>query len=244
MQNIKIETKWLWFIPVKINRDFPASWSEVSPRELIAISHLYSGEIADWRFVSIFFRLPPIVARWLDGFHIYKIIDSVEFIQDYTPMDVFIIPKTEHGVAPKPKLGDLSFGRFMFVDTYFNDYASDEKEEALNKFVATLYWPANLKFDENKIPALALKAARLKPETKQAIAINYRLVKDWLTYTYPLVFTKSVNPASVKKESSWLKIFDSIVNDDIINSDKYAEKPLHEILRFITRKIKEHAKRS
>ena len=42
----------------------------------------------------------------------------------------------------------------------------------------------------------------------------------------------------------WVKIFDNLVSDDLVNADKYAAMPVHTVFRYITRKIKENAKRA
>ena len=44
------------------------------------------------------------------------------------------------------------------------------------------------------------------------------------------------------KNTGWIKVFDSIVGDDIINSERYATMPVHNVFRYITRKIKEDIK--
>ncbi|MGE4568549.1 MAG: hypothetical protein AB7C90_05105 [Bacteroidales bacterium] len=246
MKKVEIEYKWLGLIKKTYTRNCPESWKEVNPEQIIAVSRLYLDEISESDFIRRFFRIPRLVAASLDGYMVYTLIDTLDFIQDYTPRESFIIPKLPCGIPPKPALNGLRFGRFIFIDSYFSDYAQNqENETALNKLIATLYWPGNKKFSEELIPAQVKITAALSPDVKQAIAINYRLVKDWLSDRYPLVFSKSVsNNENSKKDASWLKVFDSIVNDDIINSDKYADMLLHDVLRYLTRKIKENAKRS
>ncbi len=254
MQEIVITYKHFGLFQQKFTRQYPEDWPEVTPGQLITIAKFYMQEGDDDNFIAGFFNIPVRLARRLDRFMIYKLLDCIDFIRNYKPRDSFIIKKLATGAPPKPRLNGLTFGQFIFIDTYFNDYAvnadgSDQAliDAALNKFIATLYWPPRQRFNENKIAQRAAIAAGINPEVKQAVAINYRLVKDWLTESYPLIFSKAVetkgDPKNAKKESGWLKVFDSIVDDDIINSDKYAGMLLHDVLRYITRKIKENAKR-
>ena len=111
-------------------------------------------------------------------------------------------------------------------------------------------------------PALAQIAIGANPATLEAIAINYGLVREWLSDAYPLIFIKNEeknqNPESSIKypesspdsyrgqnpaHNSWIKIFESLIGDDIVNHDKYAALPIHNVLRFMSEKIKQNMKR-
>ena len=43
--------------------------------------------------------------------------------------------------------------------------------------------------------------------------------------------------------SGWIKIFENVVGDDLVNHDRYAILPLHNVLRWMTTKIIENIKR-
>lgn len=247
MQKIEVTYNLFPWWKIKFTRQQPQSWQEINARQLIAISYRYVNLKSDAWFIAKFLSLPHFLVKRMPLFYVYSLIQEITFINDYTPRDTFVIPQIANGIAPLPKLGQMPFGRFMFIDTYFNDFASNSNNiEALDKFVACLYWPGDVAFNENLIALRAKSIARINPIVKQAIAINYRLVKDWLTDKYPLVFSKKqeTDEPARKSNSSWIAVFDTIVDDDIINSDKYALKTIHEVLRYITRKIKQNAKRS
>lgn len=42
--------------------------------------------------------------------------------------------------------------------------------------------------------------------------------------------------------SVWVKLFESIVGDDLIHRDSYAQLPIHAVLKFMTRKYIEGLK--
>jgi hypothetical protein len=46
-----------------------------------------------------------------------------------------------------------------------------------------------------------------------------------------------------KSNSSWLKILENIVGDDLINHERYALLPLHNVFRWMTAKIIANSKR-
>lgn len=245
MKEVKISYRLLGFFPLIFKRECPEGWSDISPKHLIAISHLYTEEITELQFLSKTFRIPLAIIKKLDAFQVFSLMQEFEFVSDFKARESLVIPKLCDGVPPSDKLADLTFGRFMFIDTYFNEYASNNNDiQSLNKFVATLYWPEKTVFNDELISKRAEKANKIDVLTKQAVAINYRLIKEWLVVVYPAIFSErtDVDQPNVKKESTWLKIFDIIVGDDIINSEKYAGMLLHNVLRYVSRKIKENAK--
>ena len=98
------------------------------------------------------------------------------------------------------------------------------------------------------------------PEEKTAINLNYRLVKEWLCNQYPIIFQKpsddlETDPVAERSRghrgtaagrsrgSDWVKLYESIVGDDIVNQDKYAALPLHTVFRYLTQKIKENGRK-
>lgn len=244
---VQVQYKVFGRFSLKWNRQLPEKWEECNPRQMQAIGALYLNAITDARFIGKMLSIPRFIAKRLDEYLVFSIVSKLEFMEEYGPVDRFIIPKIKKYNAPKPMLFDVSFGRFMLIDTYYGEYVANRTDESLDKFIAHLYTRGKFTQEGAKknIPAFR----KVSPEIKFAIVINYRLVMEWLMARYPEVFQKS--PAAkgkkkvktLKKDPGWIKVFDSIVDDDIINSDRYAEKPVHDIFRYLKRKIKENAKR-
>jgi hypothetical protein len=176
---------------------------------------------------------------------------------DIKPYNAFIIPeiKTSGKIfcAPKSKMAGVTFAHFIFVESYFTDYQNNKKLTDLYKFIAALYLEQNRTFDENKITENASLLSGTKPEILEAIVINYVLFREWLAQSYPMIFQQEEEvdenhekPKRTHKNpgnSGWIKIFENIVGDDLINHDRYAMLPLHNVLRWMTNKIKENLKR-
>ena len=143
----------------------------------------------------------------------------------------------------------MTFGQFVFVDSYFNNFSETGSPEDLNKFLASLYTPYNGKFKQGNIDN-HVRFGKLSNEIKEAVLINYMLVKQWLFVKYPLLFIAAVideEPSKHKTKNNydsmgWVKILENLIGDDIPNHRKYTNLPLHNVLRFLTRKIKESAK--
>ncbi len=252
MKEAVIEIKFLktW----KLVRMFPEKWPELTPAQLLAIAKASQSSIHDHELVSEMFGISRWLLKRLSDYDVYSLYNQLEFIGKFEPVDRFIIPKILNCYPPKPRLQDLAFGQFIFIDSYFNDYAQSQNPDVLAKFMAAAYTPPNKPFDQKTIAKRAAAMAKTNPHLKQAVAINYRLLTEWLSEAYPLMFSKPPTPddsptnandipkpAEIKKNkpSPWIKIYDSVVGDDIVNSERYAALPVSTVMRFLTGKIKE-----
>ncbi len=245
MTDIVIEYNLLGAIPIRFHRKMPDKWEEMSPQQLITVVDVYDQLVSDRKALSRLINLPWFVAKNINPVQMHEVILSLNFIREYKACNFFIIGKIRKDLMPPgPLLKGMSWGQFMMVDSYYNDYVSTGNEQSLNKFLASLYTPG--RFEQEMILDGVKKVSRCNKKVKQAITINYRLVLEWLMGKYPVVFKRrSVASVGFQKKSSpdWVSLHDNIVGDDIVNSSKYAEKSVHEILRFITRKINQDVKR-
>ncbi|NQU85266.1 MAG: hypothetical protein HQ541_05850, partial [Mariniphaga sp.] len=168
----------------------PEKWEEISPEQLIVIACLYKNSITLLKFLNKMTQIKTRVLKKLDEYQLLKLTELVGFVSDFKPFNHFIIKKLdleETLYSPKVKLKGMSFGQFIFADTYFNNYRFDNKQEDLNKFIACLYLPENQTFDESLIDGRSELTANLPLGTKEAIAINYQLIWEWLSKVYPLI---------------------------------------------------------
>jgi len=253
MIDIAIEYPCLFFKRRAISKT-PSSWAELTERQFISISRMINGTEPDFRFLSILTGIRQKLIKRLSPFELFKLSEGIDFVgQAGNSHSAFIIgriPGTDF-VSPKPKLAGLTFGQFIFTESYYNDWMSTKDEKVLNNFIASLYLPSNEKFANESIPNRVEKIANTDLDIRKAIAFNYSLVMIWLQKAYPLIFqTSSGDPDIARadgirpKQSAWLKLFESFVGDDLINRDRYAELPLHTVLRHLTTKYKESVRKS
>ena len=237
----------------KISASLPEQWSELSAEQLIAVSRNHTGDINEMVLLASLLGVKKNIAEKLNAFQLYSIGKELEFLLDFKPLYSFSIHTLKGLNAPRPRLEGMSFGQFMYVDTYFEVAVLADDTAQLDKFIGCLYLPAGKQFDEKLIQERAdYVGLFFRPEEKTAISLNYRLVKEWLCSQYPLLFQASEPETSDLKQNSvaersrssdWVKIYESLVGDDIVNQDKYAELPLHTVFRYLTSKIKENARR-
>jgi len=256
MVNITLEYRPFPFLKYtrKINGAFPSSFDELKPAQLIAIAGLVNQSISDTAFLKSMTGIKKFRINKLDDYYRYQLMILFEPFTEIKPYNTFIIPviKTRETVlfSPTPKMANITFGQFIFVESYFANYQTEKTPLDLYKFVASLYLPAGHSFDENNIRHWDLDHPKIKPQILDAVVINYVLIKEWLALAYPLVFQQDEEEPATKKiqnnpnrNSGWVKIFESIVGDDLINQDKYGKLPIHTVLRWMSNKIKDSMKR-
>ena len=226
----------------------PDSFSELSPKQFIAIANLLRGIITEIQFLRILTGIPKRVMRLLTPFDKYKLSELTQPFFELRPYHEFFLKYIASGdlLCPKNKLKNISFSQFIFADSYFSSYSQNNDPDDLYKLIASLYLPQGRIFDEKVIDENLHLAKKTDAETLQAIAINYQLIREWLALAYPLIFSKEDNkPSKVTPAAStnWVKVFDALVGDDIVNHDKYADMPLHTAFRYMTSRIKDNMKR-
>jgi hypothetical protein len=252
MKKIEVDVSRFWFFTKKYKSFIPESWAEINASQLIALGEMYLHKNTQLNLISKFTGIPLRVVKQLSDIEIFYILKEIEFIKDFRPRNCFIIQKLSCLECPRPKLDGMSWGQFMFVDSYYEQFMGQQNDENLNVFIAHLYGFNNEVFDHSLSKRRAEKKIikSIPYEVKFAVSINYRLIREWLAVTYPLVFNKheDVTPVSEAnqqrvQQNPWLKIHNALVGDDLINYENYAKQQLHVILRYLTEKIKANARK-
>jgi len=253
MNSVTIQYKPFGFLP--FNRNFkgevPSSWDEISPGQLTAMALAQTGKITEMKFLSAFTGIRSAILRKLSPYHIYSIVSLLEWKSNSSTHNAFIIPYvTVYGVqyfTPRPKLKGMTFSQFIFADSLFSDYQAAPSPALLSRFIAALCLPRGASFSDSIVEANAPAMETLPPEIGESLLINYQLIINWLQQAYPLFFLPSddSNGKKAKTENRslmWIKIFENMVGDDVARSGKYAKLPVHTVLRWLSRKIRENAK--
>lgn len=241
-----------WF-PKSVSASHPSRWEELTADQFLAISNVKPGKRQEEKIIHIMTGLPRRAVRKLDVFHRYRLAQLLSFLSNPEPVNKFIFQRVDDLLAPKERLKGVTFEAFIHADTYFLDWHESQDDEYLNKMIAVFYRPEKnkkqLPFDADTVEDRAKRIASWDKKTRDCIALNYGMLRQWLCKSYPCVFPESSDGSEDKKKrkkkpagSGWIGVYDSLVGDDIINSDAYAKKPLHEVLRYMNRKLKEGAK--
>ena len=257
MINIAIEYPCL-FLKRTATGTVPTSWDELTEKQLVEISRNVNGREIDFHFLSVLTSISVRFLKKLSPFQLLKLSREINFIGNVVDYhNIFIIRRLKGTklYAPKPKLAGMTFGQFIFADSYYNDWLAARDETALNNLVATLYLRPGEKFDNETIPIRVSTIVNVDIDVLKSIAINYGLILMWIQSAYPLVFASEANVIAISQPtekqpvrpsaaslSPWLKLFDSLVDDDLINRDRYAKLPIHTVLTYLTTKYKDNAR--
>jgi len=256
MTNLEIEVPFFFFTR-RAKGALPGSWNELSERQFIAVSTLVNGREIDFQFLSVLTSFPKRLIKALSSYQLAKLSDQIDFIGKASKShNAFFSPKLKGTklYSPKPKLAGLTFGQFIFADAYYNAWLSNKDDETLTKLIASLYLFDEEQFKEGGISCKKSLVEKLPKDLRLSIAFNYSLVVFWLQQAYPLIFHSTGNlpdhavrvdgirPDIRTKDSGWLKLFESLVGDDLINRNKYADLPVNVVLNYLTAKYKENAR--
>lgn len=248
MKSIAVEYRWFG-IKRRVESTIPEHWGELTAEQLIAVAKSSDGSVTDAELLAWMCGIKHEIIMRLDEFPKYMLGKELEFMGEFKPSYAFVLKRVKKLFAPHSRMEGVTWGQFIFADSYYEKAVDDADDEARDKFIACLYLPEKKAFDDKLIEDRAEYVKKhLRDIEKTAISLNYRLVKEWITERYPFIFqkqddVKEAERAKKAKGTSWVKIHESIVGDDIINSDKYAKLPMHTVLRFLTSKIKEYARK-
>jgi hypothetical protein len=233
-----------------INTTHAENWGELTSSQFIALVRAINNKISEDDLLVEMLNIPHSVIKRLDMMQRYYLGKLLTFIQNRAPFKHFVIKDVEHLYAPADGLSDVTFGEFIFIDTFYTDYQQSNSDEDLLKLIACLYVKHNKQGERVKFTGKVNTslAKNIHPLKRKAIAMNYDLIRSWLEKNYPEVFPTSSSPVTDKgktkaESNGWIDVFDCIVGDDLINSDKYFDKPCAEILRYMDKKIKTNRKK-
>jgi hypothetical protein len=223
----------------KLNTGLPEQWSEMTPKQIAAIPRIQSGKIDDSKLLQIFLGIKRSIAKRVGSYQKYCILRNLKYIAKPEPVGTFKIKKIVGFKAPGDHLEGITFGAFIFGDTYYQNYIAGRKED-LNRFIACFYY-SWLGFNDKKIERNARIIGLVDLSIREAIAINYALIREYLAKAYPYVFQKA-EKNKLNKSQGWVAVFDRLVQNDFGNQDKYALFPVSTVLRHLNNLLKEQYK--
>ena len=249
MNKVCITYPFFWFNR-RLEYKVPTSWGELTPLQFVAIVGTVNGAVPDIRFLSAITGIGRRLLSKMHPYNILKLSESISFVGNTGILHPEFIVRSLPGtnlVCPRPKLSNMQFAQFIFADAYYMEWVKSKNETALDNFVATIFLNKGEKFDSEKMADRSVLVSKTEIGTRQAIAFNWGLVVTWLQKAYPLIFVAPSTDGNTNiktvanSQSSWLRLFDSLVGDDLINRDRYAELPVHSVFRHLTEKFKENS---
>ena len=258
--SIRYRKHWhsLWF--TTIEGEMPDKWSELNAVQLRAVASIQKGRSDEVSFLSEMLSVSKTIMKRTSPFERYKLMEYFEFLKTPKACSDFKVRflclkwssiwKLRTLIfAPFDNLKGVTFGQFIFADTYFQLYQKDGNTTDLDKFIAALYLPHKAKFSEDLIQKNHWIVSKHDIDTREAIALNWVLIHEWLALAYPLIFMRKKEMETsdgdeekpVADTNIWIKVFQNFVGDDVLHDQEWADKPINTIFQYMTRKYKENA---
>lgn len=255
MRELTIDRRSLFGFRKRRKVMIPESYSELSPAQFVAVVAASLGWINDIQLITRYFDLSEKDTLSLDPWQAYTLRETMEFLKKTQPLFAFIIPQLQAKVdgrelwlePPGPKLAGMTLQQFMSVDTFCAWYLYSEKREYLYNFIVSLYTDPEIEFgklETEKYKAAILAHQDNTEEIFQAILVNWILIKRWLSDAYPKLFPHSAPEGKKKtRPSSWLPVFDALVDEDLTRVESYQRLNAIDVIRIINRKIENRKKK-
>lgn len=229
-------------------RDIPTSFDELDSDGLQLAAQLWTGSIHHDTLLSRFFGVPLAVVHDLDSYLVYCLTQLTSWMRrlddDVDNFKIAYLPGTAY-FAPGPRLGGCTLEQFMVADTHFQRYAISSDPDHLTVFIASLYHARHRRDDD--IDAKISTVECLPDTVRQAIFLNFILIRRWLSRSYPYLFPPQTDDADdvpqgklnkKPRPTDWLAIFDAFMGDDVAFIERYKRMAAIDAFRLMNRRIK------
>jgi hypothetical protein len=187
--------------------------------------------------LGLFLGLKRSLIRRMDEYQKFSIVRQLKALNSSTFCDRFILPELGRLKAPQARLKGVTFGAFVFGDTYFESFCNGRMED-LERFIACYYLDGE--FNDDGIEERAKLIRRMPYETRMAVFQNYALIREWLARSYPYVFRKGDGKKKKQNNGGWVAVFDVLCGDSPEKYKEIEKMPLSQALRFLNRRTKEY----
>lgn len=232
-------------------RDIPTKWAELDADGLLLAARLWSGGIERGTLIARFFGLPDDVVTTLDSYLVYCLTQLTDWMQRLDDNVATFIIDTLPGTiyrSPGPRLGGCTLEQFMIADSNFQRYAVDQDPDRLTAFIAALYHAPRRADDDLDLKTSAIE--QLGEDVRQAVFLNFILIRRWLSRSYPYLFPPSTDnaddddtPKGKKRKkpqtTDWLAIFDAFMGDDVAFIERYKRMAALDAFRLMNRRIRQ-----
>lgn len=248
MKHVKITYK-----KKEYERDIATEWSELDGEGMKLAAQLWCGGLRSDCLISEYYKIPLNVVHVLGDYLTYCLLELTGWMQRLDDaVDDFkieLLPDTIY-FAPGARLSGCTLEQFMVADTHFQRYAISQDADHLTLFIAALYH-AKMQRDDD-MDAKVKVVEGLDETVRQAVFLNFILVRRWLSRSYPYLFPPSDDDEDEddgeadkhKKQpksrpTDWLAIFDAFMGDDVAFIERYKRMGALDAFRLMNRRIKQ-----
>jgi len=220
---------FLWFRYLKVK--LPIHWHELTQKQFIAIPYLQRGLLDDLKIMQIFLGVKRHVAKSIDIDLVTLIKSYLKFIEEPELLDYFVIKKAMWFKAPDPKLNSIGFDSFIWGDKYYQSYLGGIKRDR-DRFIACFYYDHKGFGDWLEYNAIIMRME--KERIREAIVVNYSMIRLWLMNLYPSLFRFVDEIGKIgKSNDGFIRALQIFEDYGIIDGETFLKKPLHEALNLL-----------
>lgn len=255
MRDITFEYRH-WGLKKVLRSKIPQTLEEADERQFAALIAYSQGAMNEAEFFKMFLGVNDDILARLDPWQLYVLAENISSMwklqaTDRFFLDTLCLQATQKETAmvlqaPAAKLKGMPFQQFMTVDQFWQWYVYTERTEYLYAMAAALYLPQGKTFFETDNSSVAQQLQERTERWKlDGIALNWTLIREWLSDIYPFLFPKAPSEGEKKQKQrpgSWLTIFDALVGDDFARIDSYKQLETMDVIRLVNRRIKAQQK--
>lgn len=235
-------------------RDIATEWSELDAEGMKLAALLWSGGLQQGQLIAEYYGIPMSVVAAMDEYLTFCLMELTKWMarldDAVDDFKIVALPGTEYS-APGPRLGGCTLEQFMMADTYFQRYAIGQKADDLTLFIAALYHARRKRDDDMDAKVSAVEG--MEETVRQAVFLNFILVRRWLSRSYPYLFPPQQEADDDDGEekrtkrkkrpkpqaTDWLAIFDAFMGDDVAFIERYKRMSALDAFRLMNRRIKQ-----
>ena len=259
-------SKWRPWKKVKVN--YPTQWEDLNQEQFILLVKLLNKGYMTERDRILFVNCVLGLIR----FPLYdfpeELTDLNRFIFDLDePFNRFFIQSiVVDGKAmfgPNDGFYNMRGAEWAFADTFYSQWCKSKDDATCNNVLACLYRPRIKNFDPGSVEYKgdcreefndALIDFRseimssVKPEIKEAIMFNYKVMRRWIELKYPHVFPQDKSKLNIVvgrgEHKGWSKFLRNMCNGDLTKLENVSMLYIHDMLQEADDAIAENNKKT
>lgn len=236
-------------------RDIPTEWDELDADGMMLAAMLWTGGLPRDELLAKYYGVPMHVVYALGDYLSYCLTQLTTWMQrlddSVDNFKITVLPDTGY-FAPGPRLGGCTLEQFMMADTHFQRYSISQDVDHLTVFIASLYHARHKRDDD--IDAKVSAVEQLPEKVRQAVFLNFILLRRWLSRSYPYLFPPQYDEEDEEEAGAlkskmqkrkkptptdWLTIFDAFMGDDVAFIERYKRMSALDAFRLMNRRIKQ-----
>jgi hypothetical protein len=169
-----------------IKRELPSKWDELTKKQLIFVSNLFSRKLPVTEFkiraLANFLNIKKRLLTKINNEDAYFLAETTNFLITHVDLTQNKIPRVRTGrkwyYGPDDGMGYCTFGEFIKVQLSYEAYIKSKDDHCLNEIAAILYrqkkfvWFIRKHFTSSSDPRIKLMDRTLPVCTKQMARVN------------------------------------------------------------------------